>query len=305
MAAENVQEIYEALVASLRAKGTVCAITSGLACVYYGIAESTKDCDLLCHPQGFTTLLETIEDFQVEGTRCGYRGSLSPPLDARWHAGGWTSHFEWPLKPDPLLLDVFGQPLRQFSPWERDLSGLYAGANTVAAMKRTSRDKDWPFVSSLGLRMIEAGDERGWLHIFEAEALKALLQQEACPAQMAAQRPALELAQRNDPRLAGALNAERKLWEELDRGRIHIMEKALRPYVSAVRAERAGRKLGLQDDHDLRLRCALEHLPLAPVQGYGLDLLIKESRRSLVESGLIPEAGLDWLPDVRRYLTMA
>ncbi|HTG45156.1 MAG TPA: hypothetical protein VK633_11565, partial [Verrucomicrobiae bacterium] len=183
--------------------------------------------------------MQTIDAFQVGGMACSYRGNLSPPLDARWHAGGWTSHFEWPLQPDPLLLDVFGQPLRQFSPWERDLSGLYAGAHTVAAMKRTSRDKDWAFVTSLGLRMIEAGDERGWLHIFHAENLQALQQQEACPDHIAAQRPPLQLAQKSDPRLAGALNAERKLWEELDRRRIRIMEHALRPYFSAVRTARS------------------------------------------------------------------
>lgn len=305
MPGEKIQSIYEELAASLRAQGAVCAITSGLACVYYGIAESTKDCDLLCHPRSFGILLQTIEGFQVEGARCAYRGNLSPPLDGRWHAGGWTSHFEWPLTPDPLLLDVFGQPLRQLSPWERDLSGLYAGANTVAAMKRTARDKDWPFVTSLGLRMIEAGDERGWLHIFHPEALRTLSRQEACPDHIAAQRPALRLAQSNDPRLAGALNAERKLWEELDRRRIRLMEQALRPYVSAVRAERSGGSLNLLEDHQLRLQCALEHLPFAPVQDFGIERLIEESRRGLVESGLIPEAGLDWLPDARRYLKTA
>jgi hypothetical protein len=36
----------------------VCGITSGLACVHYGIAESTKDCDLLCHTASFATLLD-------------------------------------------------------------------------------------------------------------------------------------------------------------------------------------------------------------------------------------------------------
>jgi hypothetical protein len=245
MAAENIQEIFEELVASLRGRGAVCAITSGLACVYYGIAESTKDCDLLCHPQGFEKLLDVVDSFAFEEIRCAYRGNLSPPLDARWHAGGWTSHFEWPLLPDPLRLDVFGQALRQFSPWERELSGLYAGPHTVAAMKRTSRDKDWPFVTALGLRMVEVGDERGWLHIFHAEDLTRIQQQEVCPDHIAAERPALRLAQRNDPRLAGALNAERKLWEELDRRRIRILEQALRPYVSAVRAKRLGRKIGL------------------------------------------------------------
>ncbi len=35
---------YEDLVRKLRDRGVVCAITSGLACVHYGIAETTQDC---------------------------------------------------------------------------------------------------------------------------------------------------------------------------------------------------------------------------------------------------------------------
>ena len=37
---------YEDLVQKLRDRGVVCAITSGLACVHYGIAETAKDCEL-------------------------------------------------------------------------------------------------------------------------------------------------------------------------------------------------------------------------------------------------------------------
>jgi hypothetical protein len=39
-------------------------------------------------------------------------------------------------------------------------------------MKRTNRDKDWPFVTALGARMIEMGDERGWLHIYDETLLR-------------------------------------------------------------------------------------------------------------------------------------
>lgn len=299
------EQIYEQLVASLRAQGVLCAITSGLACVYYGVAESTKDCDLLCHAEAFETLLGVIDAFKVAGSSCAYRGNLSPPLAPRWHTGGWTSHFVWALKPDPLLLDVFGRPVRQFSPWEHDLSGLYAGANTVAAMKRTARDKDWPFVTALGVRMIEAGDDRGWLHIFEADSLRTMLQQDDCPQHIVRQRPALRLALDGDPRLAGALNAERKLWEEIDRRRIRIMEHALRPYVAAVRSARAARSIDLREDHELRLRCAEEHLPVAPLQDHGLERLVQESRRSLVETGLIPETALGWLPESPDWFGLA
>jgi len=83
--------------------------------------------------------------------------------------------FEWATGPDAVTLDVFGHALRESSPWGQDLLGLYAGPQTVAEMKRTNRDKDWSFITALGLRIIEADDERGWLHVFTAEALTELL----------------------------------------------------------------------------------------------------------------------------------
>ena len=103
----ELHEFYENLVRTLRSKGVLCAITSGLACVHYGIAESTKDCNLLCHTSSFGTLLDLLAETKVEGAACRYRGNISPPLDARWHKGGWTSHFEWPGGAGALL-DVFG-----------------------------------------------------------------------------------------------------------------------------------------------------------------------------------------------------
>ena len=48
------------------------AITSGLACVHYGVAETTQDCDLLCHTASFQTLLDLLQETRV---------------DDRWHRG--------------------------------------------------------------------------------------------------------------------------------------------------------------------------------------------------------------------------
>jgi len=128
-----------------------------------------------------------------------------------------------------------------------------------------------------------------------------LLEARTCPAEFARQRPALKLALEHDPRAAGALNAERKLWEELDRSRIHILERFLRPYVSAVRKARVGRDLSLREEHGLRIECATRHLPQNPLKEYGLQKYIGEARQKLVELGLVPETGLIWMPDVAKY----
>ena len=301
MNATELHQFYERLVQQLRERGVVCAITSGLACVHYGVAETTQDCDLLCHTRSFEELLDLLAATHLGGIDCHYRGNLSPPLDARWHHGGWTSHFEWGAGPETVTLDVFGHALRESTPWEDGLLGLYAAPHTVAEMKRTIRDKDWAAVTALGVRMIEADDERGWLHIFNADTLTELLQVHGCPSALAAARPALQLASAHDPRTAGALNAERRFWEELDRRRIQLLEGHLRPYVAAVRQARAGQALSLRADHALRLECATRHLPPNPLKDYGLQRYIGEAQAALVEAALIPAGALTWLPDVMIY----
>jgi hypothetical protein len=297
----ELEQFYEGLVVKLRQRGVVCAITSGMACVHYGVAETTKDCDLLCHTASFQTLLALLAETKLSSQPCHYRGNISPPLDARWHSGGWTSHFEWDTPSNVTTLDVFGHALREFSPWPQDVFGLYAGPHTVATMKRTNRDKDWAFINALGVRMIEAEDERGWLHLFEADTLAGLLSRFQCPPEIAALRPAIRLAQSQDRQTAGALNAERKLWEELDRARIHILERHLRPYVSAVRKARVGKQYSFLEEHSLRIECAARHLPQNPLKEYGLQRHVDESVKTCIESGVIPPNALTWLPDVMIY----
>lgn len=295
-------QFYEGLVRTLRDRGVVCAITSGLACVHYGISETTQDCDLLCHPGSFSALLKLLEEIAISGVACNYRGNISPPLDSRWHRGGWTSHFEWRTEPQMVTLDVFGHAIRESRPWPEDLIGLYAGAQTVAEMKRTNRDKDWAFLTALGKRMIEANDERGWLHIFDREILERLLAENPCPADAAQRRPALKLALEHDARTGAALLAERKYWEELDRLRIRILEGHLRPYVSSVRKNRVGKRLALAEEHAMRIDCAARHLPENPLKEYGLQRYIDEAKQSLAGLGFVAEA-LKWLPDVTEYFS--
>ena len=78
----------------------------------------------------------------------------------------------WAPADSGAYLDVFGVAPRSSSHWEKEIQGFYAGPHTVAEMKRTNRDKDWPFVTALGARMIEMGDERGWLHIYDETLLR-------------------------------------------------------------------------------------------------------------------------------------
>ncbi|HEY3854487.1 MAG TPA: hypothetical protein VGO67_08855 [Verrucomicrobiae bacterium] len=89
----ELEQFYENLVTRAHSRGIACAITSGMACVAFGISEATQDCDLLCIPDSADKLLGLLGETTLGGHLPSYRGNLSAPLDARWFHGGWTSHF--------------------------------------------------------------------------------------------------------------------------------------------------------------------------------------------------------------------
>ena len=199
-------------------------------------------------------------------------------------------------------LDVFGVAPRGSAPWERELDGFYASRHTVAEMKRTNRERDWPYATALGAQMIEAGDARGWLHIFDLDLLLALTRVARPPASFSRRRPVLGLAAKGDPRLRSALHAEVQFWHELDRVRLGIYQKAVRPYMRAVTRARLSPEMGLTVQHETRVRCAEEHLPLNPLVDYGAIRLIEDARAAVAE--LVNPAALAWLPDVREHFNI-
>lgn len=299
----ELERFYQALVTKARGCGVNCAITSGMACVEFGVAETTKDCDLLCSPETAKRLLDLLSDASLHGQLPAYRGHLTAPLDERWLRGGWTSHFVWKAEHTEAYLDVFGVAPRSSAPWETELEGFYACRHTVAEMKRTNRERDWPYATALGAQMIEAGDVRGWLHIFDLDLLLALTRAARPPASLSRRRPVLSLAVKRDPRLRSALHAEIQFWHELDRVRLRIYQRAVRPYMRAVTRARLSPSMGLAVQHETRVRCAEKHLPLNPLADYGSIRLIEEARAAVAE--LVNSAALGWLPDVRKHFKVA
>jgi hypothetical protein len=298
----ELEQFYEGLVARARRRGIICGITSGMACVAYGVAQATNDCDLLCAPDAAGKFLDLLGETNLHGQLPSYRGHLTPPLDARWLRGGWTSHFVWEAAGAEAYLDIFGVAPRGSSPWEAELQGFYAGPHTVAEMKRTNRGKDWPFVTALGAQMLEAQDARGWLHIYDENLLRTFGRASPAPAELLKRRPLLQLAVTNDPRLHATLYAEVQFWHELDRARLRIYEKAVRPYMVAVRKERVPAGTALANQHKIRVRCAESHLPTSPLQDYGIERMIAEAREALVD--MVQPSALAWLPDVRDQFTL-
>jgi len=297
----ELERFYEKLVTRARSCGIACAITSGMACVALGVSEATKDCDLLCTPASAGDLLDLLGETTLDGRLPSYRGNLTAPLDARWFHGGWTSHFLWPPAGSGAYLDVFGVAPRSSSRWETEIQGFYANPHTVAEMKRTHRDKDWPFVTALGARMIEMGDERGWLHLYDEKLLRAFAETKRSAA-LIKRRPVLKLAANKDPKLRPALRAEIGYWHELDRVRMNIYENAVRRYMVEVRKSHLPPGAGLSAQHELRVRHAEKYLPENPMRDYGVTRMISEAREALSE--IINPTAMAWLPDVREHFTL-
>jgi len=292
----ELEAFYEGLVSNARARGVTCAITSGMACVAFGVAEATGDCDLLCPPDAAGDFFKLLNATQLRGQLPCYRGNLTVPLDTRWLQGGWTSHFFWPTPDAEAFLDIFGVPPRGTSPWNADLQGPYASLNTVAEMKRTDREKDWPYATALGLKLLEAGDQRGWLHLFNFDVLEETSKKLRCPPQVTAIRPVLALLDEGGDRLEIALKAEVEFWRRLDQLRMHIFERAARPYLAAVRRDpHSHAPSSLEAQHEARLRHAEQLLPVNPLREHGIDRLIDEAKAKTAR--MLPEGALRWLPD--------
>jgi hypothetical protein len=198
-------------------------------------------------------------------------------LDARWLAGGYTSHFHWPtVGPIKPFLDVFGAPPRVSSPWEKETVGLFAGRHTVAEMKRTKRRKDWDQATALGLDMLKNKDPRGWLHI-------------------------LALAQKNSPLLDRAIQTEVEFWTHLDELRLRIYHKSLEPYGRALLQNAKTRQNDFMVEHGARVQYAEKLLNENPLQHYGVKRLVEEARKATA-IGLDP-AILRFLPPTLPHFT--
>ena len=292
----ELERFFGDLMERAQGRGIPCAITSGMACVHFGVAATTKDCDVLCQAEKSDEFRALIAETELRGLLPNYRGHISPPLDARWMRGGWTSHFTWNTRPEETCLDIFSVAPRGSSDWEQQLQGIYARFNVVAEMKRTNREKDWPFATSLGGQMLLEGDLHGWLHLYDLEVMRQALRSAEIPTHLQTKRPLLSLAPFTDTlRVKRALMAERMFWSELDELRVRIYQNHLRPYVAAVRRASVGhRDLGVCASHEIRVECATRHLPPSPMRDYGIDRMIAEARENVALT--MGQDVLAWLP---------
>jgi len=226
----------------LREAGIRFALTSGMACVEYGLQQSTKDTDWIIAPEDLGKLRGLFERLETgsPGCRVMYRSLFGAPLDFEFLSHGWTSHL---LVHDPdgseHKVDIFGAPPRLVS-WAADDTGL-ATRHVVAQMKKTDREKDWPMVDSIAWQLWESRSPEALLHIQDQRKLIEVWEKTtgADHRALAQRRPLLRvLDHEKDPdRIFAAVRIERIIWACMDEVRYGSYKQAWKTFYRTWKKE--------------------------------------------------------------------
>jgi len=244
-------------------------LSSGQAVVVHRLAIMSKDGDWILRED-----TEAVEHILKVLSLKGAHYRFGAPLDLRWLAGGWSSHFE--LRPEALRLrtDFVTRPPR-IAPdqlarmWkEAETTGTdVVGLEPLAALKLTNREKDYAVIGELARLML---DPRSQLRY--SRSSRDLIQ-------LAGDHPeALAEVLPDRPLLTRVPEGREALEEALDRERralIHANEERLARYRSAAEAwagiwPETQRQIGgfsLLDAHRLLVSRAEGILPFTPNEG--------------------------------------
>lgn len=260
------------LMGEMRSAGIRFALTSGQACVHYGIQQTTKDSDWIVHVEDVGKLRSLLMSWD-QGAACSvsYRSICGAPLDRDYLGHGWTSHL---TVVDGATVehhvDVFGKPPRVERVETDSGQTEVASRHVVAQMKKTDRDKDWPIVFGLGRQMLEGGDWRGVLHLQDVEPLVRAWPDvaEELRGDLIARRPLLALVEKSPQRLRRAIAIERAVWVAVNHARYTCYQRAWKEFFRRWRAE-AGMRWPLaapfSRQHEILEAACVEHrLPHNP-----------------------------------------
>lgn len=288
-------DFLRSFAAKLREGNIRFAITSGMACVFYGLQQTTKDSDWIIPADDLVQLRDLLNrlEQQMPPWRVSYRPIFGAPLEAEYMAHGWTSHLSvWDRADSPEHhVDIFSAPprvnLTELSFDQRD----FASRHVVAQMKKTDRDKDWFAVDGLGLQSWLQGDRWAQLHIRSVDQLRASWNE--CDvgqkAELARRRPILRVLEEDREKLERLLFLERTLWQCVNRERYSVYQRAWKDFYCRWRHAVEGawprsEPFWMQHQyiHDAARRHALPAAPLA-------DPAVK---KRIVDAGLRKAASL-------------
>lgn len=246
-------------------------LSSGQAVVVHRLAIMSKDGDWILREdeEAVRHVLETL-------SRQGAFYRFGAPLDLRWLAGGWSSHFE--LRPEGLRLrtDFVTRPPR-ISP--EQLARMWEEAETtrtdvvapepLAALKLTNREKDYAVVGELARLMTEPGQQ--FLYSRSSRDLIELAR--AYPAELAEairRRPLLACIAEGREALEDALDRERRALMHANEERLARYQAAAEGWANLWRAEqRRIEGMPLLEAHRWLVSRAEGVLPFEPSGGTG------------------------------------
>ncbi|MEQ1871587.1 MAG: hypothetical protein ABL961_16345 [Vicinamibacterales bacterium] len=222
--------IYFELTRAFNAAGPIAVLASGQAVVYYRVAIMSKDGDWV--------IRETAEACAQVLTVLAERGAVyraGAPLDPRWLAGGWSSHFEFfDDKRRRVRCDFFSRPPR-VDP--ASLSRLYEGEagsllvidlESLIRMKHTQRAKDYAVIGELAARLppeqeIQFTTDPDRL-LTLASSYHGVIARAAIQAAIAGDRDGVVVA----------LAREQDALQRIDRARVRAYAAAAEPYLADV-----------------------------------------------------------------------
>jgi hypothetical protein len=241
-------------------------LSSGQAVVVHRLAVTSKDGDWILREDAEATaqVLTVLE-------RRGARYRFGAPLDPRWLAGGWSSHFESQLGILRLRTDFVTRPPRVSSiqleeAWrEAERQGLeVVGLEPLAALKLTRREKDYPTVGELARLMGDPVSQL--LYSRSSRDLIELAQRHPRAVVDAAPlRPLLRHVGAGREALDEALDRERRQLMRADEDRLSKYGRAAEAWAALwPRVQREIEALPLAEAHALVVSRAAGVLPFVP-----------------------------------------
>jgi hypothetical protein len=259
--------VYFDLTQELNEDGPIAALASGQAVVFYRLALMSKDGDWILRetPEACTRVLAVLAKY-------GARYRPGAPLDIRWLAGGWSSHFEF-LDPEGrrIRCDFVTRPPRV---GPEEVAALFkppaeptivVGIEPLIRMKRTQRAKDYPVIGELA-RLLPG--EREIEMTTDPDRILAL----APSYGKGSARPPVKAALAGRPREDVVVELARELdrMQQEDRARLDTYRKASELYMREFQAANIA-DLDLPEAHERLCRLAEDRLPRDPIAAGDLD----------------------------------
>ncbi len=196
----------------------------------HGLALSSKDGDWIIREdaESLDHILGVLESYGAS-----YR--LGAPLDVRWLAGGWSSHFEFELDSYRARTDFVTRPprvspedLAQMWNEQENQTGFPVATidlRRLALLKETKRERDYSFIAEIARLLPDVREQLLWSRS-PREIIQLAREHPDLVKQLAQQRPLLSYVSQGSDALEAQLDAERRNLKKADAQRLAAYTRA-------------------------------------------------------------------------------